>query len=83
MLCYFQEYFNSFQYKVWFLIFHQELRHRSLGGLALANIHIIWVGRGLPHNFKPGLQKFNSCPLTKFLDPVAQFAKQLNLISNE
>ena len=59
------------------------MRHRRLGGLTLAYIHIIWGGHGLPHNIKPGLRKHNSHPLTKFLDPVAQFSKKLNRISNE
>ena len=49
----------------------------------LARIPIIWVRHGLPHNFNPGLRNLNSLPLTKFLNPVAQFAKQLNLISNK
>ena len=59
-----------FQSKVWFSLFHQELRHCRLGGLPLACIHIIWGGHGLPYNFNPGLRKLNSRPLIKFLDPV-------------
>ena len=72
-----------FQSKVWFSLFHQELRHCRLGGLPLACIHIIWGGHGLPYNFNPGLRKLNSRPLIKFLDPVARFANQLNQIRNE
>ena len=79
----FKNTFNIFQLKVRFSIFNQELKHRKLGGLTLAHIHIIWGEHGLPQNFEPGLHKLNSRPLTKFLDPVAQFAKQLNRISNK
>ena len=49
----------------------------------LACIHIIWGGHILLHNLKPGSRKLNPIPLTKFLDPVAHFAKKLNLMSNE
>ena len=63
--------FIIFQYKSRFVIFHQELRHRRLGGITLARIHIIWGGHVLPCNFQPGLGKMNSHPLTQFLDPVA------------
>ena len=69
--------------KVWFVLFHQDLRHRRIGGLTLVRIHIIWGGHGLPHNFNPGLQKLNLGPIIQFLDPVAWFEKQLNRISNE
>ena len=58
--------FNIFQSKVRFLLFHKELRHRRLGGLTLAGIHIIWGRHGLPRKFNPGLWKLNSRPLTKF-----------------
>ena len=55
----FKNNFTLFQSKVSFLLFHQELRHRRLGGLTLAHIHIIWGGHGLLHNFKPELRKLN------------------------
>ena len=45
--------FTLFQSKFWFALFHQELKHWSLGSLKLARIHIIWGGHGLPNNFNP------------------------------
>ena len=79
----FKNTFTIFQSKVQFSLFYQELRHQRIGGLTLAHIHITWGGHGSPYNFKSGLRKLNSNPLTKFLDPVAQLAKQLNQISNK
>ena len=67
----FRNSFTIFQSKVQVSLFHQELRHQRIGGLRLARIHIISGGHGLTHNFKTGLRKLNSFPLTKFLDPVA------------
>jgi hypothetical protein len=59
---------------VLFTLKHQELRHRCLGGLTLAHLHLIWGGHGSQHHFSPGTRRLANRSLTMFLEPTPKFA---------
>jgi hypothetical protein len=59
-----------------FTLKHQELRHRRLGGLTLARLHLIWGGHGSQDHFGPGTRRLANRSLTMFLEPMAKFARR-------